>query len=48
MQGEGRVYSLPRWRVTRWLADAGPAVPGDIRLALIGGLSGRCRSLPPA
>jgi diguanylate cyclase (GGDEF)-like protein len=40
MQGEGRVYSLPRWRVTRWLADAGPGVPDDIRLALIGGLFG--------
>ena len=40
MQGEGRVYSLPRWRVARWLADAGPGVPDDIRVALMGGLFG--------
>jgi diguanylate cyclase (GGDEF)-like protein len=36
-------YSLPRWRATRWLAEAGPGVPKDIRKALIGGLFG---SLP--
>ena len=40
MQGEGRVYSLPRWRVARWLVDAGPGVPDDIRVALVGGLFG--------
>jgi diguanylate cyclase (GGDEF)-like protein len=40
MQGQHRIYSLPRWRVTRWLVDAGPGVPRDIRMALIGGLFG--------
>jgi diguanylate cyclase (GGDEF)-like protein len=43
MQGGVRVYSLPRWRLTRWLADAGPGVPDDIRAALIAALFG---SLP--
>jgi diguanylate cyclase (GGDEF)-like protein len=43
MQSETRIYSLPRWRVTRWLADCGPGVPDDIRVALIGNLFG---SLP--
>jgi diguanylate cyclase (GGDEF)-like protein len=43
MQSRTRVYSLPRWRVTRWLADCGPGVPDDIRVALIGNLFG---SLP--
>lgn len=33
-------FSLPRWRVTRWLADAGPDVPTPIRVALIGSLYG--------
>ena len=40
MQDKFRVYSLPRWRLTRWLADAGPQVPHNIRVALIGGLFG--------
>jgi diguanylate cyclase (GGDEF)-like protein len=40
MQSETGVYSLPRWRVTRWLVDAGPGVPDDIRVALVGGLFG--------
>jgi diguanylate cyclase (GGDEF)-like protein len=40
MQSEVRVYSLPRWRVTRWLVDAGPGVPDDIRVALVGSLFG--------
>lgn len=40
MQGEVRVYSLPRWRLTRWLVDVGPGVPDDIRVALVGGLFG--------
>jgi hypothetical protein len=40
MQSQTRIYSLPRWRVTRWLADCGPGVPDDIRVALIGNLFG--------
>lgn len=40
MQGEAGIYSLPRWAVTRWLADVGPGVPDDVRAALIGGLFG--------
>lgn len=40
MRTENRLYSLPRWRLTRWLSDAGPGVHGDIRLALIGELYG--------
>ena len=40
MRNETRIYSLPRWRVTQWLADAGPDAPDDIRVALIGGLFG--------
>ncbi|MGO9048795.1 MAG: GGDEF domain-containing protein, partial [Xanthobacteraceae bacterium] len=40
MQSETRVYSLPRWRFTRWLADCGPGVPHDIRVELIGNLFG--------
>ena len=43
MQSEKGRYSQPRWGVTRWLADAGPGVPDDIRAALIGDLYG---SLP--
>jgi diguanylate cyclase (GGDEF)-like protein len=43
MRSQMRIYSLPRWRVTRWLADSGPGVPDDIRVALIGNLFG---SLP--
>lgn len=38
MQDDTRVYSLPRWRLTRWLVDAGPGIPDDIRQALIGSL----------
>lgn len=33
-------FSLPRWFLTRWLADAGPDVPPEIRVALIGSLFG--------
>lgn len=33
-------FSLPRWRLTRWLGDAGRDVPEDIRVALIGSLFG--------
>ena len=40
MQSDSRIYSLPRWRVTRWLADCGADVPADIRVALIGNLYG--------
>jgi len=40
MQSRTRIYSLPRWRLTRWLADCGPGVPHDIRVALIGNLFG--------
>ena len=40
MQSDSRIYSLPRWRVTRWLADCGADVPEDIRVALIGNLYG--------
>ncbi|WP_338025340.1 hypothetical protein [Bradyrhizobium yuanmingense] len=40
MQADARIYSLPRWRLTRWLADCGADVPDDIRVALIGNLYG--------
>src|SRR5215469_8281754 len=38
MLKDGRVYSPPRWRLTRWLLDAGSDVPPDIRLQLISSL----------
>ena len=31
MDSRNRLYSLPRWRVTRWLADSGPGVALDER-----------------
>ncbi len=40
MRDNPLIYSLPRWRLTRWLADAGRDVPQDIRVALIGSLYG--------
>jgi diguanylate cyclase (GGDEF)-like protein len=40
MDSRTRIYSLPRWRVTRWLADCGADVPDDIRVELIGNLFG--------
>ncbi|WP_315812622.1 MULTISPECIES: GGDEF domain-containing protein [unclassified Bradyrhizobium] len=40
MRGDGLAFSLPRWRVTRWLADPGYPVSSDIRLALTGELYG--------
>lgn len=40
MRAEAPSYSLPRWRWTRWLTDAGPDVPDEIRVALIGSLYG--------
>ncbi len=43
MLQDPKIYSLPRWRITRWLVDAGPDVPSDIRVALIASLFG---SLP--
>jgi diguanylate cyclase (GGDEF)-like protein len=33
-------YSLPRWRLTRWLVDTGPDVPHDVRVALVSTLYG--------
>lgn len=38
MRSTSRIYSLPRWRLTRWLVDAGPGIPDDIRVALIASL----------
>ncbi|MHC2626823.1 hypothetical protein ACVIW2_008855 [Bradyrhizobium huanghuaihaiense] len=43
MQSNEALYSAPSWRLTRWLADAGPGAPDDIRAALIAQLHG---SLP--
>lgn len=40
MSAEVLSYSLPRWRWTHWLTDAGPDVPAEIRVALIGSLYG--------
>lgn len=40
MQSDSRIYSPPRWGVTRWLADCGPDVLEDIRVVLIGNLYG--------
>jgi diguanylate cyclase len=40
MPVEKKIYSLPRWRITRWLGDAGAGVPDDIRAALIERLHG--------
>ena len=40
MRDTSQVFSLPRWRLTRWLTDAGPDVPDYIRAALIGSLFG--------
>ncbi len=38
MLKDGRVYSPPRWRLTRWLLDAGRDVPPDIAVKLTGSL----------
>jgi diguanylate cyclase (GGDEF)-like protein len=43
MQSNEALYSPPRWRLTRWLAEPGPGVPDDIRAALVAQLYG---SLP--
>lgn len=40
MTADTRQYSLPRWRLTRWLAECGQGVPEDIRIALVGNLFG--------
>ncbi len=40
MSADARRYSLPRWRITRWLADPGADVPRDIRIALVSSLYG--------
>ncbi|GEP11299.1 GGDEF domain-containing protein [Methylobacterium gnaphalii] len=40
MRDNPLTFSLPRWRFTRWLAYAGPDIPRDIRIALIGSLYG--------
>ena len=40
MRDDGLAFSLPQWRVTRWLADVGPDVSDDVRVALIGELYG--------
>jgi diguanylate cyclase len=40
MRAEEKIYSLPRGRIARWLGDAGPGVPDDIRVALTGRLYG--------
>lgn len=40
MSAEVPSYSLPRWRWTRWLTEAGRDVPAEIRTALIGSLFG--------
>ncbi|KQP86569.1 diguanylate cyclase [Methylobacterium sp. Leaf113] len=40
MHTDARSFSLPSWRLTRWLTDAGPDVPLEIRAALIRSLFG--------
>jgi diguanylate cyclase (GGDEF)-like protein len=40
MLTENKSYSQPRWPIARWLGNAGPGVPEDIRIALIGRLHG--------
>lgn len=40
MQSESGTYSLPRWRLTRWLLDPGSDVSEDIRILLVGNLFG--------
>jgi diguanylate cyclase (GGDEF)-like protein len=40
MLSEGGRYSLPRWRMMRWLTDVGRDVPNEIRAALIAQLFG--------
>lgn len=40
MRDEVHVFTYPKWRATRWLADAGPDVPEAIRDRLIASLFG--------
>ena len=40
MRDDALTFSLPKWRVTRWLADPGAAAPDDVRRALITSLFG--------
>lgn len=40
MRGNGKIFTLPRWRITRWLTDSGQKTPADIRHALIASLFG--------
>jgi diguanylate cyclase (GGDEF)-like protein len=40
MLSDAGQYSLPRWRLMRWLTDVGPDVPADIRSALVAQLFG--------
>jgi len=40
MRNDPLLFSLPRWRLTRWLTDAGRDVPNEIRAALIASLFG--------
>ena len=40
MREEADISILPRWRMTRWLVDAGPDVPPAIQASLVAGLYG--------
>lgn len=40
MRGDNRNFTLPRWRATKWLTDAGKEAPAEIRRALIASLFG--------
>jgi len=40
VRGKSRNFTLPRWRITRWLTDPGQNTPADIRHALIASLFG--------
>jgi len=38
MLQDAKIYSLPRWRITRWLLDPGPDVPPAIHRELVASL----------
>ena len=40
METAGLSFSLPKWRLTRWLTHSGQDTPADIRVALIASLFG--------
>jgi diguanylate cyclase (GGDEF)-like protein len=40
VRGDSKIFTLPRWRITRWLTDAGQKTPADIRFALVASLFG--------